>query len=49
MTELLGKYAVEVIGAYAVALGLLAAVTWLSLHQARKAAAGLKQAEDDNG
>ena len=41
----LGKYAVEVISAYAVSLGLLGLLIWLSLRRARRTEAALREIE----
>lgn len=41
----LGKYAVEVLSAYAVSIGLLAALLGITLHRGRMARSQLKQAE----
>nr|WP_025056519.1 heme exporter protein CcmD [Sulfitobacter noctilucicola] len=48
----LGKYAVEVLSAYAVSLTLLAGLVWLSLRRGKAARAALKAVEteaDKNG
>ena len=41
----LGRYAAEVLGAYAVSLGLLAGIVWISIVQHRRAKADLEAAE----
>lgn len=42
----LGRYAVEVLSAYAVCLVLVAALVWLSIRRARRVRAQLKEIED---
>lgn len=42
----LGKYAAEVLSAYAVSLLLLAVLVWMSLRRDRRAKAALRAAEE---
>lgn len=44
----LGKYATEVLGAYAASLLLVMALVWLSLARARRIKRALKDIEDRN-
>ena len=41
----LGSYTVEVLSSYAVTLGLLAGIVWLSIARARKVRRALEEAE----
>ena len=43
----LGRYAAEVLSAYAVSLGLLAALVWVSFAQARRVRRRLEEIERD--
>lgn len=45
----LGDYAVNVLSAYAVSLGLLVALVWISVARARRVRRELEEVERDHG